>query len=232
MKPTRKTRRTRRALPLVAKATSEPDMWNGNNAWDGTHPHPVPPPVATSASGPFCVNNGCPRAGGGSRGSAGCCLSSGLASGSGAPRAEPPPAFPPVWHAAPAPPPPYSSASSSSFLSGKSTSPPSSTSGAGGMPGGVGAAPLGETRTPGTSVVLGTWHTPAAARSTHTAGRSSRAAGAAGSTPAARSVVQESTRMTRRMRAALMRGTGDRSRDNTYDTQSACSSNAGRQGEL
>ena len=32
-------------------------MQNGNNTWDRKHPHPVPPPLATSASGP-CVNKG------------------------------------------------------------------------------------------------------------------------------------------------------------------------------
>ena len=37
--------------------------------------------------------------------------------------------------------------------------------------------------------------------------------------------------MTRRTRAALMRGARDRSRDNTYDAQSACSSDEGRQGQ-
>ena len=38
--------------------------------------------------------------------------------------------------------------------------------------------------------------------------------------------------MTRRTPAALMRGAKDRSRDNTYDAQSACSSDAGRPGRL
>ena len=38
--------------------------------------------------------------------------------------------------------------------------------------------------------------------------------------------------MTRRTRAALMRGAKDTSRDNTYDAQSACGSDAGRQGQL
>ena len=38
--------------------------------------------------------------------------------------------------------------------------------------------------------------------------------------------------MTRRTRAALMRGAKDRSRDNTYDAQNACSTDAGRQGQL
>ena len=38
--------------------------------------------------------------------------------------------------------------------------------------------------------------------------------------------------MTRRTRTALMRGARDRSRDNTYDAQSACNNDAGRHGQL
>ena len=38
--------------------------------------------------------------------------------------------------------------------------------------------------------------------------------------------------MTRKTRAVMMRGARDRSRDNKYDAQNACSTDAGRQGQL